>query len=132
MSVARLPFLAQFGKSTDPIFEQIIPGIWTFAEMATAVIAACIPSLRPLGDKWKWFPKFFVFDDDKEVGRTSPAIIVMGGQREFFGIRDGKIVSVRTLGSRLSVDFEVGRWSDEWSEVEMDDSKNRGHGEGWI
>ncbi|KAH7346287.1 hypothetical protein BKA65DRAFT_551206 [Rhexocercosporidium sp. MPI-PUGE-AT-0058] len=57
ISIARLPFIIQYGKTTDPLFDNIGPGIWTISEMASAIIAACLPTLKPLVAKV--FPRFF-------------------------------------------------------------------------
>ncbi|PVH78405.1 hypothetical protein DL98DRAFT_573151 [Cadophora sp. DSE1049] len=57
ISVVRLPFIIQYGKTTDPLFDNIGPGIWTVSEMASAIIAACLPTLKPLAAKW--FPRYF-------------------------------------------------------------------------
>lgn len=105
--------------------------------MATAVIAACLPSLRPLGDKWKWFPGFFAADEDTLIepsptpGNAQPALrpnvamtmfnslfsrneipARLADKREYFGIEDGMIVAVRSLGPRLSVDFSSREWGE--------------------
>ncbi|KAG4438098.1 hypothetical protein IFR05_006419 [Cadophora sp. M221] len=57
ISIFRLPFIVQYGKTTDPLFDNIGPGIWTISEMASAIIAACLPTLRPLAAKI--FPNYF-------------------------------------------------------------------------
>lgn len=94
--------------------------------MTTAVIAACLPALKPLAVKW--FPRFFAEDNCEQspswlsqdlgpplpnvssnLSRAFNSLFSRWDPREgqnppnFFGIRHGKIVQLNSRFSRLSL-----------------------------
>lgn len=106
--------------------------MWTFAEMASAVIAASLPSLKPLARKWKWLPQIFSFSDSEPVAlnaaippppggrppvrqqnvsavfnslfsRYETQQILGGCQPKYFCIKNGKIVPVDNRNSGISL-----------------------------
>lgn len=107
--------------------DNALPGFWTFAEMATMVITACLPSIKPLFDKKPWFQRLFpdvpdldkldqnqlptlpydcpvhtMFSRNGSIGRLSSD----RRQGRFFDIRGGKIVIVdENFGGKFCVDL---------------------------
>ncbi|KAB5560195.1 integral membrane protein, partial [Coniochaeta sp. 2T2.1] len=47
-AVVKITFLSQYGKHGDFLFDSSDLTIWTTVEICTAIIAACIPCLKPL------------------------------------------------------------------------------------
>lgn len=47
-SIIRLKYLADFARSTDQTWDNIMPVIWSLIEVSIAIICACLPSLRAL------------------------------------------------------------------------------------
>ena len=47
-SLARMPYLVNFGSTFDSLWAMAPVALWTVVETEVAIIAACIPSLKPL------------------------------------------------------------------------------------
>lgn len=47
-SIARMPYLVNFGKTLDTTWDMAPVGLWSVVETEVAIIASCIPSFRPL------------------------------------------------------------------------------------
>jgi hypothetical protein len=47
-SIARMPYLVNFGSTIDSLWAMAPIASWTVVETEVAIIAACIPSLKPL------------------------------------------------------------------------------------
>ncbi|EPE25882.1 hypothetical protein GLAREA_01794 [Glarea lozoyensis ATCC 20868] len=57
ISIVRLRFIVSFGSSTDPTWDNVLPAIWSLAEVTVATICACMPAVRAL--LALIFPKLF-------------------------------------------------------------------------
>jgi len=115
-----------------PVDDNVSPGIWTFSEMSSAVIAACLPTLKPLLKKL--FPHLSprtYSNHEQELGpcpyanrqNAGPGMVsrVLGSafsKREvteedrvlsksrYFKIGERRIVQAEEGFTRLGVDFE--------------------------
>ncbi|KAH8888543.1 integral membrane protein [Thozetella sp. PMI_491] len=47
-AIVKITFLGNYGKHGDFLFDSVDITIWTTVEIATAMVAACIPTLKPL------------------------------------------------------------------------------------
>lgn len=130
--------------------DNIGPGIWTFAEMSAAVIAACLPALKPLIDKL--FPNLFSDDTPTvpwtplpkgpRVGRPGAVSRAFNslfsrwesreGEGRFFAAKDGRIVQLQSRFSRLSISW-LEDDAEELKEKEGDiDGREVFHREGLV
>jgi hypothetical protein len=47
-SIARMPYLVNFGSTIDSLWAMAPVALWSVVETEVAIIAACVPSLKPL------------------------------------------------------------------------------------
>lgn len=59
LSALRLGFIARFGKSDDPTYDYLQPSVWSFVEVAMAIICACMPTFRSLCSHFGCFGNIF-------------------------------------------------------------------------
>lgn len=58
VSILRIHSLGIAAKSTDPTYENIGIAVWSTIEINTAIVCACLTTLRPLASRI--FPRIFV------------------------------------------------------------------------